>query len=257
MRPNRKVRKNIRASRQSIMAPERMKFIWLLLVPLLFLAAAGYFAALSLRSAFSLQRIVFTGNEHLGDEELKTLSGLKPGDNVLTLSGAGVYSKMMGSAWLRSVSVRKELPDGIHILMKEAEPFALLDLKGRLFLLDEKGKMLEELKDSKVPFLPVISGDPFSDREAFAESMTLVRAIKKTGFLSRRDHIEIIARKRDELAMNADGTVIKIGSGEYEEKLGRLTELEEEIKRRHIPVDYVDLRFASKVIVKPVNEVIR
>jgi hypothetical protein len=34
-------------------------------------------------------------------------------------------------------------------------------------------------------------------------------------------------------------------------------ELEEEIKSRRIPVDYIDLRFANRVVVKPVNEVIR
>ena len=54
-----------------------------------------------------------------------------------------------------------------------------------------------------------------------------------------------------------DGMLVKVGHGEYEEKLQRLLELEDEIMRRGIPVDYIDLRFANKVIVKPINEVIR
>ena len=57
--------------------------------------------------------------------------------------------------------------------------------------------------------------------------------------------------------MQVDGMLVKVGHGEYEEKLQRLLELEDEIMRRGIPVDYIDLRFANKVIVKPINEVIR
>lgn len=231
-------------------------FVFVLL-PIFMGVFALYIIAHTFRSSFVVHRIIFTGNEHMTDEELRTLAGVKFSDNLLALSGKTVFSNMIKSPWLRSVSIRKELPDGVHILLKEAEPFALLDMKGRLFIVDEKGKMLEELRDSQVPFLPIIAGDPFTRKDAFSESMSLVKAMRKTGFMTRKDHIEIIAAKPEELAMNVDGTVVKIGAGEYESKLGRLTELEDEIKKRQIPVDYIDLRFSNKVVVKPINEVIR
>ena len=228
-----------------------------IMVALAVLVGAVYLVSIPLRTSFVVHRIVFTGNVHLSDEELAALAGLRPGVNILTLSTGAIYAKMMESPWLRSVSVRKELPDVLRVLIKEAEPFALLDMKGHLFLVDDRGKMLEELRDSRVPFLPIISADPFRKKEAFSEAINLVRAVKVTGLLSRKDHIEIIARTPEEMAMNMDGTVVKVGVGEYEEKLRRLLELEEEIKQRQIPVDYIDLRFANKVIVKPVNEVVR
>jgi cell division protein FtsQ len=218
---------------------------------------ALYLVSFPLRTSFVVHRIVFAGNEHLSDEELTALAGLKRGRNILTLSTGDIYARMMESPWLRSVSVRKELPDVLHVLIKEAEPFALLDMKGHLFIVDDGGRMLEELRDSRVPFLPIISADPFRKKEAFSEAINLVSAVKVTGLLSQKDHIEIIAQKPEELTMNIDGTVVKVGVGDYEEKLRRLLELEEEIKKRQIPVDYIDLRFANKVIVKPVNEVVR
>lgn len=221
------------------------------------IAGALYLVSVPLRTSFVLHRIVFTGNEHLSDEELAAMTGVKKGKNILTISNGGIYARMMESPWLRSVSVRKELPDVLHVLIKEAEPFALLDMKGHLFIVDDRGRMLEELRDSRVPFLPIISADPFRKREAFSEAINLVRAVKMSGLLSQKDHIEIIAQKPEEIMMNIDGTVVKVGVGEYEEKLARLLELEEEIKKRQIPVDYIDLRFANKVIVKPVNEVVR
>jgi len=51
--------------------------------------------------------------------------------------------------------------------------------------------------------------------------------------------------------------VIRMGQGDYERKLSRLLALEDEIKKRQIAVDYVDLRFANRVVVKPISEVVR
>ena len=191
------------------------------------------------------------------DEELKGLAGLTPADNLFTVSGRKISRKMMESPWIRSVAVRKEFPDRLLVDIREAEPFALLDLKGKLFIVDEKGTMLEELGNIAVPFLPVISGNPYQEREAFLEALTFAKAIKNTGVLSRKDHIEIISHKPQEMSVNIDGIVVKVGEGEYEEKLARLTDIEEEIKSRKISVDYIDLRFANRVLVSPVNEVIR
>ncbi len=220
-------------------------------------AGAAYLFDTAFRSAFVVRTIVFSGNTRLSDEELKTASGLKAGENILTLSGRRLAAKMAESRWIRAVSIRKDLPDRIIVRIKEAKPFALLDMKGRLFLVDDNGTMLEELKESAVPFLPVITGDPFREKDVFSEAIRLARAIRETGILARKDHVEIIAHSLDELSANLDGVLVKVGTGDYEEKLDRLIQVENEIRKRHIPVDYIDLRFANRVVVKPVNEVIR
>jgi cell division protein FtsQ len=254
----RNVKRNTVARRRRFSKPvEMVKTVFLVALPVLCIAAIGYLALVSGRSSFIVNRVVFTGNVHLPDEELKNLAGLKGGENLLTLSGGTVFRKISASPWIRYVAVRKEFPDRLHILVRETEPLALLDMKGHLFIVDEKGKMLEELKESSMPFLPIISGDPYGEKEVFSEAIHLVRTIKETGLLSRKNHIEVIAHKLQEISLNLDGVVVKIGAGEYGDKLSRLTELEEEIKGRHIPVDYIDLRFANRVVVKPVNEVIR
>ena len=258
MRARRNVKRNTVVKKQRFAGSvNRVKTVALITLPLLILAALGYFALGRVRSAFIVNRVVFTGNVHLPDEDLRNLAGLKGGENLLALSGWGIFRKISASPWVSYVAVRKEFPDKLHVLVKETEPFALLDMKGRLFIVDEKGRMLEELRESSMPFLPIINGDPYQEKEAFSEAINLVRAIKDTGLLSRKNHIEVIAHKMQEVALNLDGTVVKIGSGEYADKLSRLIELENEIKARRIPVDYIDLRFANRVIVKPVNEVIR
>jgi len=226
-------------------------------LPVLMVVAAIYMASGVVKSAFRVRSVVITGNEHLTDEELKTMAGLGNEENLISVSGSRISSKMMESPWIRSVAVRKEFPDRLLINISEAEPFALLDMKGKVFIVDDRGTMLEELRDIAVPFLPIISSNPFQEKGAFQEAIIFAKAIKDTGLLSGKDHIEIISHKPQEMSVNIDGIVVKVGEGEYQDKLARLADIEQEIKSRNISVDYIDLRFANRVLVSPVNEVVR
>jgi cell division protein FtsQ len=258
LRKNKKNRKNVAVSKRKYgRALAAVKYFGLFVLPVIMAVSVLYLASGFFRSACRLRSVVMSGNEHLTDEELKAMGGLTPSDNLLTLSGRKISRKMMESPWVRSVAVRKEFPDRLLIDIREAEPFALLDLRGKLFIVDDRGTMLEELGNIAVPFLPVISGDPYREKEAFQEALMFAKAIKKTGLLSRKEHIEIISHKPQEISANLDGMVVKVGEGEYEEKLGRLADIEQEVKSRKISVDYIDLRFANRVLVSPVNEVVR
>jgi len=229
-----------------------------------------------IRSVLPIKHVVFTGNKHLTDDELMVLAGVHVnenptsppftkggkggflGDSLITISNKKVSQRLLKSPWIRSVSVRKQFLDTLSMVIDEAVPFALLDMNSHLFLIDEKGKLLEELKGDSIPFLPVITGDPFRESEGFSEAINLARLMNERGFSPGRDHIDIFARKPHELTVTIDGTVVKMGSGMFEEKLKRLIELEDEIKNRGIPVDYIDLRFAGKAIVKPItNKVVK
>lgn len=256
MRINKKNRQNaaLKKSRPSGLR-QKTGIAVLIFIPVVLISAALWFAFSVKNPVFRLSRISFTGSEHLTDEELLAVSGLRKGENLLGLSAKKVHAKMLESPWIKAVSVRKELPDRLQIAITETEPFALLEMKGHLFIVDEQGKLLEELKDSPVPFLPVITGNPFGNKEVFTEAIMFARAIKDAGLLSRKDHIEIIADKPQDMSANMDGIVVKVGTGDYGTKISRLMELEEEIRNRNIPVDYIDLRFSNKVVVKPVASV--
>jgi len=258
LKKNKKARKNVAVNRHKVARfITAAKYFGFVVLPVLMVVAAIYMASGLVKSVFRVRSVVITGNEHLTDEELKTMAGLGADENLITLSGRRISSKMMESPWMRSVAVRKEFPDRVLIHISEAEPFALLDMKGKLFIVDDRGIMLEELRDIAVPFLPVISSNPYQEKGAFQEAIILAKAIKNTGLLSGKDHIEIISHKPQEMSVNIDGIVVKVGEGEYEDKLARLADIEEEIKGRNISVDYIDLRFANRVLVSPVNEVVR
>lgn len=234
-----------------------IKYVLFMVLPMIIFVVLTYFVAMHVKASFQVQKLISYGNAHLTDQEVRQLSGITSKDNLITLSSRKVFGKMISSPWIRSLAIRKEFPNTLHMYVKEAEPFALIDVKGRLFIVDDRGNMLQELKESPIPFLPIISGDPFKKRENIHEALHLVKTIKEKGLLYEKEHIEIIADDLSEMALNMDGMVVKIGTGDYDNKLYRLGELEAEISKRKLHVDYIDLRFANRAIVKPVREVIQ
>ena len=222
---------------------------------------AGIFAGLWVYRAatrlFPLREVVCYGNLRLSEAELKSMAGLSSGEGLFTISTRGISAKLLKSPWIKNVSVRREFPHSVLIRLDESSPFAILEMKGHSFLIDETGKMLEEMKGA-IPFLPVITADPFGDRQNFMEALHLARVLKDKKVATERGRVEIMAGEGPEsISMVLDRVLIKIGQGDYEQKLSRLFELEGEIKKRAIAVDYVDLRFANRVVVKPISEVVR
>jgi len=231
------------------------------LLGLLFFVGAGIFLSILVYrasgSVFPVQEVVFCGNTHLSDAELRALADIGKNEGLFALSPKVVSTRLLQSPWITQVSIRKEFPYRVLIKVQETAPFAILETKGRTYLIDERGKMLEEMKDM-VPFLPVITADPFKNREDFLEALNLAKVVKESKIAAERNRVEIIADKGPEgISMVMDNLVVKMGQGDYEQKLHRLLALEDEIKKRTITVDYVDLRFANRVVVKPISEVVR
>lgn len=212
-----------------------------------------YHRVFAMKPLYPVEEIVFIDNKHLTDEELGEIVKAGMRKSLLTVSCREISRRLLESPWIRSASVRKEFPGTLAITIQETEPFALLDIHEHLFIIDEKGKFLEELKDDAVPFLPIIVSDPYKEREGFSEALFLVRVLNDKGLILGKDHIEVIAHKPQELSIEMDETVVKIGAGGYDEKLERFLQLEKDLRERNIPVDCIDLRFDDKAIVKPIT----
>lgn len=241
----------------------RIKKGYLVLALVILLACAGVVLSLALLRAgarmFPVREILFSGNTHMTEAELNTLAGVRPGDGLFSVSSRAVSSRLLQSPWIRTAIIRKDLPDRLMIRVSEAIPFAILDRKGHPFLIDEKGRLLEKIESDSVPFLPIISADPERMHESFIEAIRLAAVVKERKIATERNRVEIIANVKtpEELSLVVDSVVIKIGRGDYEQKLERLFALEEEIRKRMVTVDYVDLRFANRVVVKAISEVVR
>jgi cell division protein FtsQ len=202
---------------------------------------------------FLIKNILISGNYHLEEEEIKSVLNIRSGENLSRLSFDELETRLKRLPWIKKVSLRKQFPSILMINIEEAVPKALLSFGRHLFLIDSGGNILEEIIGKGTSFLPVITGiNPEKDRGSVLEALKLIDALSEKNILSGKESVEIMLSSHG-LVMNVDGESIKVGYGEYREKLERWKELEPEIRKKNINIDYVDLRFKDKVIVKPLK----
>ncbi len=203
--------------------------------------------------AFQVKNIIIDGNKNLTEGEImdKIKSGNRKG--LLFTSFRGIDKKLKTSPWIKSAELRKEFPDTILVRVREAVPRAILNVKDGMFLVDGEGSILEELSEEKPPFLPLITGiHPERNNKDMLEALKLVGALSREGILLNKEFVEITSETYG-LSAIMDGEIFKVGYGKYAEKFHKWNELEPEIRKKGVAIEYVDLRFAGEIIVRPVE----
>lgn len=201
--------------------------------------------------AFYVRDIQVSGNTHLNRRDIEDLLHIQR-EPLLNLHIKELEEKLKRNAWIRKASLRWQLPGTLVIKIEEAVPKALLSFGDKTFLINDEGNVMDELQGTVTPFLPVIKGIDPRYKQNMSEAMKLVAALAEKNIIADRQFLEIGI---DSYGLNAniDGEFIKVGYGQYSEKFEKWMELEPELKKRGIPIQYVDLRFKESVIVKPLE----
>jgi len=227
------------------------------MVLLVALGTGGYMAGAS--STFTLKHVQIEGNKHLSDADLLALMRIPDDENLLMLSSERMYERLHSSPWIKSVSIRKILPDTLVVRVDESQPQALISKPNGYVVVDSQGIELERIHGRSERFLPVIRASDLEQTEEFGAALRLASVINDAGISKSASSVEIVGLDGDvkDLSVKIDGLEVKVGEGSYDKKLTRLYELMEEIRKRPFDVEYIDLRFANRVIVKPVAEVVQ
>ncbi|MBI5055976.1 MAG: FtsQ-type POTRA domain-containing protein [Nitrospirae bacterium] len=204
-----------------------------------------------LAQAFYVREIEVSGNEHLDKRDIENILNIRR-ESLLDLHLKDIDERLRKNAWIKKTTLRWQLPGTLVIDIEEARPKALLNFEGETFLVNEEGNVMERLQDAGTPFLPEIKGiDPRYKKE-MSEALKLVEALSSRKILADKQLVEIGLEPYG-LNLNIDGEFIKVGYGQYAEKFDKWVELEPELKKMGVPIQYVDLRFKDSVIVKPVT----
>ena len=208
-----------------------------------------------LRQNIRVKEIIFTGNQHLKNDDLLGILKVAENDFLYRLSSEQMRKNLMKSPWIKDAMVRKELLGRIHIKLTETVPAAILFRLKKPYLVDSTGVILEEITEQSIIFLPVIMEiDPNKNSAAYKEALAFLRLLSEKKLLSYSGQLEITGQTPDDLTIMVDEILIKIGSGDYEKKLERLDKIKEEIKNRNIAIEYIDIRFSEQIIVKPLKQ---
>ncbi|MCX8030896.1 MAG: FtsQ-type POTRA domain-containing protein [Thermodesulfovibrionales bacterium] len=207
-----------------------------------------------IKQHFPLKEIIFTGNHYLSYNDLYNLSKVKINEPLFWISTEKIYKNLISSSWIKDVKIKKDLNGKLIIQITEATAVAILHNAKRNYLIDKAGTILEEIPENQFLFLPVIKDiDPMKDKDTFTEAILLLNTLKDKSTIPLSDHIEIIGKYPEDLAVRTQEMTIKFGAGNFEEKLDKLEKIKEEIKNKYSSIESIDLRFTDQVIVKPRN----
>lgn len=232
----------------------------------LILSALAFFAFLFLLymviedlDILKVTEIEIKGNHRLSEEELSIMTHIER-DNIFKINLEALRNSIMKSPWVREAMVRRELPGAIRINLIERVPDAMIDYGDSFYLVDGEGVIIERIRDRGGHLLPIISGVDLSETrlgeactsKGLMEGLALLRFLKEKGI--GRDDIELAANEPEDLTINLSGRQIKVGAGNFQEKFDRLNEIDNELGRKGILADSIDIRFSGKVIVIPVAD---
>lgn len=130
--------------------------------------------AVTQSSYFEARTITVQGNQRFSKETILKQAGLKLHENILAVNLNTLRYRLMAHPWIAAAEVERELPDAIHIRVKERVPIAIVDLNqpvrlasesvsGRLFYLDEDGEIFKPVESSDKVRAPVVTGLSLSD----------------------------------------------------------------------------------------------
>jgi cell division protein FtsQ len=226
---------------------------------------------------FALKQITVTGNELVPADEVIALAGLSEGDNLfrIDLTEAGV--RMALDRRFKKVLLRRHLPDRVEIVIRERPMLALIQLD-RLYGIDTDGHILPLPSVDRLPGLPLISGlvdgpgrisaAAFTDQAGYGvgipdtigydprvqRGLYVIETVKafEPEFIDRISEINVSDPANPVVYMNDNGASVRLGVGNYPQKLKRMRATLDQLKADHIETRWIDLRFNNQVIIRPI-----
>jgi cell division protein FtsQ len=200
---------------------------------------------------FAVRTIEVDGAVHTPRGALDVITQRYVGLNLFQIDIERVQTDLGGLGWVRRIDIEKKLPDTLRIKITERQPVALVRNGDRLLYVDEEGVPFAELSprvgDADLPLI--------SD----ASDTELVRTVALLRDLRARDR-ELYSRVSEVWPIPPRGFAL------YDRQLGAVVYANDEDvaakwrnlyavlrAENHPKIEYADLRFADRVIVKPLE----
>jgi cell division septal protein FtsQ len=217
----------------------------------------------------AVDRVVVQGHRRLSEAEIDALKDSVRGQSLLLVDLQQFRARVLDSPWVASVSVRRLLPSTLEVHIVEREPVAIARLGRQLYLVDGSGVIIAQYGPHHADFdLPIVdglapAGASASEPRVEATAGLVIdpaRAQLVARFLGslvarpelRRSVSQVDVSRDGNVAVLLDGdaTLLYLGDDEFVERLRTYLEIRPTLAERMSDVDYVDLRYGQRVIVK-------
>jgi cell division protein FtsQ len=210
-------------------------------------------------SYFEISRFSVEGNRRVSAGSIIAGLGLPARAGILDVDLNGLAGRIMRNPWIKTATVSRRLPATLLIRVVERRPTTRV-LADRAYLVSEDGLILQEAKPDEMPGLPIVRLD--GDRPHEVGERLDVAGLEEGARLWGTFDKEILAPgfRPTEVRVESGGSFtvslgpgmpfLRVSAARLDDELNRLFTV---LRTRGIALqtlEYADLRFADKVIVK-------
>ncbi len=235
--------------------------IMMILVGVSIVLLIGYLVALS-TPIFKLEDVGFKGIKHVSQTELLQKGGLENRVNLLALNLGEVKKNMESIPWVKRVSLQRELPNKLQVIVTEHQAKFLVPIRQDLYYLNEEGCLFKkcELKEGvSLPLLTGLGGKDWTPAGQLNSSI-LQELVSLLGYLSQGAD-PFYPNKLSEIHYDPDcgfslftcerGIRITLGKEEIPVQIKRLEKVWAELEKRpnQLLLKGISLQFGQRIIV--------
>ncbi|GAC1433475.1 MAG: cell division protein FtsQ/DivIB [Thermoanaerobaculia bacterium] len=202
---------------------------------------------------FAVKNIEVSGAVHTSREALGAVTAAFAGVNLFKIDITVVQAELRSLPWISRIEIEKKLPDTLRIRVTERTPWALVQSGSSLRYADENGVPFAPLSPSVGdPDLPLIVASNPADMERCAR---LIRDLHRRDPLvySRISEVSVLAPNAFAIFDRDLGTVVYADAENLSQKWRTLYAIADAERFPRGGIQYADLRFADRIVLKPVH----
>ena len=234
---------------------------------LLAIATGAGWALETLRRAdvLRIDTITVEGNRRLTAGEVEGLVDLLRGENLLAANLEAGRESLLASGWIRTARLRRVLPSAVHVALDEREPIGLSRFGSHLYLIDATGHVIDEFgprfADLDLPVIDGLSADAGASavdaRRAALAARLMAEVAADPDLATRVSQVDVANPHDAVVLLNGDPVRIHLGDREFVARLRTYLDIVPMLREAVADIDYVDVRFDTRVYVGAANDVAR
>lgn len=226
-------------------------FANIVFVAILTLAAFWIYRSTVSDSRFAIARVDVVGSKHSSPGEMRALTSRYVGRNLFKLDLDAIQKEVSSAPWVDHVAIEKVLPSTLRLRIVERHPVAILAAADGLRYVDANGIAFASLlpRDGDPELVVIDGGDP-ADLRRTVEFLERLR-VTAPALYARVSQITPVIPSGYQIFDRELATSILVDDEGSVAKWTNLYQLAATENFRSGDLDYADLRFAGRVIVKP------